>query len=359
MTLIKVELPDTQYDVLVAGRALDNAGVILRNLSRSRKVIVVSDQTVAPLYAQRLSTSLRASDFEPILAQMHGGEQHKTLSTLQSLFDQILPARPERSTPVIGLGGGIVTDVAGFLAASLLRGVPYIPMPTTLLAMVDASVGGKTGVNHASGKNLIGAFHQPQAVVIDPNVLATLPPREFRAGLAECIKHEIIRDAEGFDRLERELDNVLTLDPDALARLVVHNVEIKVSVVKEDPFERNVRAHLNFGHTFGHAIEKATDYALLHGECVALGMIAATRVAEALGMIVASDTRRIEALIRRAGLPVSGLTVATEDIVDAMRSDKKVRSGKLRLILPDRIGHVVIRDDVEPSLITAAIDSLR
>jgi 3-dehydroquinate synthase len=359
MSVIAVKLPDTEYGVFVRRRAIDDVGSILSEHSSPRKIIIVTDANVAPVYATRMARALETSGFEPTLAIMQGGEQHKTLATLQLLYDQVLPTRPERSTPVIGLGGGIVTDVAGFLAASLLRGVPYIPMPTTLLAMVDASVGGKTGVNHAAGKNLIGAFHQPRAVVIDPSVLTTLPPREFRAGLAECIKHEIIRDGRGFDRLERELDAVLALDPDALDRLIVHNVSIKASVVQEDPFEHNVRAHLNFGHTFGHAIEKATDYSFLHGECVALGMVAATRAAGALKMISSAEAKRIEDLIGRAGLPTSGVTISTDSILDAMRSDKKVRSGKLRLILPDRIGGVVIRDDVDLSVITQAIESIR
>jgi 3-dehydroquinate synthase len=225
--------------------------------------------------------------------------------------------------------------------------------------MADASVGGKTGVNHAVGKNLIGAFHQPVTVLIDTEVLRTLPPRELRSGLAECIKHDIIRDVEGFARLERDIDRALTLDVDYLTDLIAHNVAIKARVVEADPFERGERAHLNFGHTFGHAIETVMEYRYTHGECVALGMAAATFAAVKLGMFAEADRKRVLGVIEMAGLPTKAADLPVDRVIDGMSFDKKVRSGKVRFVLPDRIGHVVIRDDVPADVVRTAVESLR
>jgi 3-dehydroquinate synthase len=260
---------------------------------------------------------------------------------------------------VIALGGGVIGDMAGFLAATILRGVPVVQVPTTLLAMVDASVGGKTGVNATAGKNLIGAFHQPIAVLIDPNVLKTLPARELRGGLAECIKHEIIRDADGFASLEHNIQRAMNLDIEFLSALIAHNVAIKAKVVQADPFERGERAHLNFGHTFGHAIETVSRYEYSHGESVALGMTAAARLAQSLCMIDAAAESRIVNLIEAAGLPTSGLKLDVDAVVNAMAFDKKVEGGKLRLILPTKIGAATIRDDVPTLDVRAAVESLR
>jgi 3-dehydroquinate synthase len=265
----------------------------------------------------------------------------------------------ERSTPVHALGGGVVGDMTGFVAATVLRGVPFVQIPTSLLAMVDASVGGKTGVNHAVGKNLIGAFHQPISVLIDTSTLSTLPGRELRGGLAECIKHDIIRDADGFTTLERNIARALGLDVDYLTDLVAHNVAIKARVVEADPFERGERAHLNFGHTFGHAIETISHYSYSHGECVALGMAAATHAAVKLGMLDQASRDRVLKVIRQANLPTTGLTLPTADVINAMGFDKKVAAGRIRFILPDRIGHVLIKDDVPPEIVRDAVESLR
>ena len=260
-----------------------------------------------------MCTSLRnrcgRAAFTVITAHIPTGEDHKTFTSIAAIYDQLLPARLDRQTPIIALGGGVIGDMTGFAAATILRGVPFIQVPTTLLAMVDASVGGKTGINHAVGKNLIGAFYQPIAVLIDPEVLKTLPPRELRNGLAECIKHEIIRDADGFAMLEQSIDRALKLDIEYLTQLVAHNVSIKAAVVAADPFEKAERAHLNFGHTFGHAFENVSHYAIAHGEGVALGMVAASRLARKLGMLDDASVTRIEKLIeprrftdaRRAG----------------------------------------------------------
>src|SRR5258706_9234938 len=323
-SVVPVEIPGSQrYEITVARGLLGRAGDLLRALSKSSKAAIVTDSHLATTHLPELRDSLAKGGFEPIVATLPTGEDHKTLSDLLPIYDGLLNARIERTTPVLALGGGVVGDMAGFVAATVLRGVPLVQIPTSLLAMVDASVGGKTGVNHAVGKNLIGAFHQPVAVLIDPQVLKTLPERELRGGLAECIKHDIIRDAEGFVRMEHEIQKALDLDIDYLAGLIAHNVAIKARVVEADPFERGERAHLNFGHTFGHAIETISHYSYSHGESVALGMVAAARLAVDLGMLDESSARRIVAVIRKARLPVGGLTLATRDVIDAMIFDKK------------------------------------
>ena len=289
---------------------------------------------------------------------LRAGESHKTLASIERIYDTLLAARVERDTPILSLGGGVIGDMAGFAAATILRGVPFVQIPTTLLAMVDASVGGKTGVDHAAGKNLIGAFWQPRAVLIDPAVLDTLPDRELRNGLAECVKHEVIRDAEGFSRLEESVDSILSRDPAALAELIAHNVRIKAAVVAADPHERGERAHLNFGHTLGHAVERVSDFSYGHGESVSLGMVAAARLAVSLGLFAEADAGRIERLLARIGLPTGGMRLDVDEILASTAGDKKVQAGKVRFVLPDRIGHVIIRADVPPDKVRAAVRSL-
>ncbi|HSI34841.1 MAG TPA: 3-dehydroquinate synthase [Tepidisphaeraceae bacterium] len=357
---VTVAIPGSPaYPIHVAPGLFARAGDLLRGLSKSRKAAVITDASVGPLHLPSLRASLEKAGFEVVAATLKPGEDHKTLADLLPVFDILLAARIERSTPVLALGGGLVGDMAGFVAATVLRGVPFVQVPTTLLAMVDASVGGKTGVNHPVGKNLIGAFHQPVAVLIDPAVLATLPPRELRSGLAECIKHDVIRDAEGFARLEQHITRAADIDLGYLTELIAHNVAIKARVVESDPFEHGDRAHLNLGHTFGHAIETLSNYEYAHGECVALGTVAAADAAVRLGMLDEPSRRRIVALIDKAGLPTRGLTLDPAKVVDALIFDKKVRAGKVRFVLPDRIGHVVIRDDVPPDVVRAAVESLR
>jgi len=352
-------LADHAYDVVVAPGVLHEAGERLRGLSTSRRIAVVTDSAVEPLHLPTLVTSLERAGFEPVVATLPAGEDHKSLASLLPVYETLLAAKIERSTPVVALGGGVVGDMTGFVAATLLRGVPFVQIPTTLLAMVDASVGGKTGVNAAAGKNLIGAFHQPMLVLADPDVLKTLPKRDLVGGLAECIKHDVIRDAEHFEFLEHEIDRARDVDADWYADLVAHNVGIKAKVVMADPFERGERAHLNFGHTFGHAIEKISEYSISHGECVALGMVAASYTATRVGLLDDVSFRRIVDLIRRAGLPTSGLKFDVDSVVGAMSFDKKVAGGKIRFVLPDRIGHVVMRDDVPNAVVREAVERLR
>jgi 3-dehydroquinate synthase len=358
--VVTVRLANESYDIVVHPGLLARVGERLAGLTTTPRAMLVSDANVTPHHGPALRDACAKAgisiDAECVIP---AGEDHKSIEQIARAYDAFLRAKIERSTPVLALGGGMIGDMAGFIAATTLRGVPFVQVPTTLLAMVDASVGGKTGVNHAVGKNLIGAFHQPIAVFIDPEVLRTLPPRELRGGLAECIKHDVIRDAAGFERLEREIGWALSLDMDYLTELVAHNVAIKARVVEADPFEHGERAHLNFGHTFGHAIETASRYEYSHGESVALGMVAASTLARDMGLLDDASRQRIVGVIRKAGLPFSGLTLATKDVVETMYFDKKVKGGKLRFVLPDRIGHVVIRDDAPTELVTKAVESLR
>lgn len=356
---IPVNVPGANYSVTIQPGLLSNAGSLVSRLTRSGKVGIVTDTHVAPLHLPVLQKSLEMAGFQVVLATLPAGEENKTLAGISRIYDTFLAAGFERSTPLLSLGGGVVGDMTGFAAATILRGVPFVQIPTTLLSMVDASVGGKTGVDHAVGKNLIGAFHQPLAVLIDPAVLATLPPRELRGGLAECIKHDIIRDADGFANLESNIHRAIDLDIAYLSQLVAHNVAIKARVVEADPFEKGERAHLNFGHTFGHAIESVSQYNYSHGESVALGMAAAAHLAVQLGLLDDESRRRIIQLITRASLPAAGLALDVGAVVDAMAFDKKVKSGRIRFVLPDRIGHVIIRDDVPLDLVRQAVEALR
>jgi 3-dehydroquinate synthase len=359
MPTVQVNLAPAPYAVTVEPGLLARAGELLASVTQSKRAAVLTDSNVASLHAETLLASLRRAGVDPVLAVIPAGEQHKSLQTLLPVYDQFLGAKVERSTPVLALGGGVLGDMAGLVAATLLRGVPFVQIPTTLLAMVDASVGGKVGVDTPHGKNLIGAFHQPVAVLADPSLLSTLPRVEIQGGLAECIKHDIIRDAAGFAELERNIPRALAGDLAYLTELVAHNVAIKARVVELDPFERAERAHLNLGHTFGHAIESISNYAIPHGQAVSLGTAAASYAANKLDLLSDSDRARIVAVLNKAGLPTAGLTLDTQAVVDAMAFDKKVKSGKIRFVLPKGIGAAVIRDDVPLNLVRAAVESLR
>lgn len=356
--LINVNLAPRPYDVLVEPGILARLGDVARQRSSAAKVCVVTDSNVAPHYLARAVAALRPQ-FQVLTCTLPAGEDHKTLSAIGQIYDAFLPAGIDRNTPLLALGGGVIGDMTGFAAATILRGVPFLQVPTTLLSMVDASVGGKTGIDHPYGKNLIGAFHQPVGVVVDPEVLITLPRRELIGGLAECIKHDIIRDAQHFAALPGLIAQCLKCDLPALAQLVAHNVAIKARVVEADPFEKGERAHLNFGHTFGHAIEKVSQYQYSHGEAVALGMIAASRLSARLGLLQPGELRQIEHVISLAGLPRGGLDLDVDACTAAMAYDKKVFGSKIRFVLPAGIGKAVIRDDVPADQVRDAMMSLR
>jgi 3-dehydroquinate synthase len=355
MPVVSVRVQPREYDVRIEPGLIDRAGEFLRSLNvRSDKLCVVTDSNVAAAHADRFRTSAKAAGFECVTHVVPAGEAHKTLADAGQIFDTFLAAGVERQTPVVAVGGGVIGDMAGFVAATMLRGVPFVQVPTTLLAMVDASVGGKTAVDHVSGKNLIGAFYQPIGVLIDPSSLRTLPPAELRNGLAECIKHDVIRDAAHFAELERSIERALSLDEPYLSSLVAHNVAIKARIVEADPLERGERAHLNFGHTFGHAVELVSEFTVAHGEAVAVGMIAACRMAVMLGMSDDGDAARVSRLIERAGLPTRVSRLSIDSLVEALSRDKKKVAGKVRFVLPTAIGSVVVRDDVPEQVVRDA-----
>jgi len=337
---LTVDLGERSYPILVGTGMLAGIGAELAARFTARQVYLVTNPTVGGLYAGAVIESLQGQGFAVTRVEIPDGEEHKHLGTLASIYDQVLATRPERTWPIIALGGGVVGDVAGFAAATVLRGVPFIQIPTTLLAQVDSSVGGKTGVNHARGKNLIGAFYQPNLVVIDLDTLASLPRRELLAGLAEVIKTAVIFDADLFAQLERQLDALLELDATVLRAVVARCCQIKASVVAEDERESGLRAVLNFGHTLGHAVENLTGYTdLLHGEAVAIGMAFAARVSARLGVCDVAAAEQVVALLERAGLPVAipdGLTSAA--LADAVAGDKKVSAGRVKFVLMCEIG---------------------
>jgi len=360
MARVSVPLPHQPYDVLIEPGALDRLGPITRQLAPHERCALIGDRAVFELYGQRAVESLQAADYHVTDAVFEPGEKHKTLDTVRQMYDLMLDAQLERRSPVIALGGGISGDTVGFVAATYLRGVPFVQCPTSLLAMVDASVGGKVGVNVPQGKNLIGAFYQPIVVVMDPFVLSTLPPRELRCGLAECVKHGVIRDGELFKFIREKLGKIQALDPDTLVDLLGRNVAIKAAVVLEDEKESGVRAHLNFGHTFAHAIEAVSGYGNIeHGEAVSLGMVAATKLAVDQSMCAPGLLDELTDLLTAIGLPTAADLPDTDTLLDAMRLDKKVKDNRLRLILPTKMGEVVIRSDIEDIAVAAAWDAIR
>ena len=329
---LNVELGARSYPIVI-GRELLGGRFDLGEYVRGADCLVVTNETVGPLYLDKLLTNLPGRDAASIA--LPDGEAHKTLATMQSILDRLVASGANRDTTVIALGGGVVGDIAGFAAACYMRGVDFIQVPTTLLAQVDSSVGGKTGVNHEQGKNLIGAFHQPRIVLIDTDTLATLPDRELRAGLAEVIKYGAICDAAFFDWLEDNMESLLTRDADALAYAIRRSCELKAEVVAEDEREAGRRAILNFGHTFGHAIERCQGYGdWLHGEAVAAGMVMAAR----LSGLESADVGRLRSLVAAAGLPVEPPAIAHGDWMAAMGMDKKVQGKRLRFVLLDSIG---------------------
>ena len=303
--------------------------------------MIVTNTTVARLYLPKLHAALGDRNVSDCI--LPDGEQHKTLQTAGWVFDALIAKKLNRDALILALGGGVVGDVAGFAAACYQRGIGYVQIPTTLLAQVDSSVGGKTGVNHSGGKNLIGAFHQPRAVLSDTDTLSTLPERELSAGLAEVIKYGCIWDPPLFDWLEANMDKLRARDVDALTHAISRSCEIKAAVVAKDEREEGLRAILNFGHTFGHAIEAATAYeAFLHGEAVGLGMIMAADLSHRLGFVDAPAVERVRALVRRAGLPAEAPKIGAARALELMRMDKKVLSGRVRLVLLEQLGRAAV-----------------
>jgi 3-dehydroquinate synthase len=346
MQTLRVDLGERAYPIHIGEHLLSSAGLILPQLDLPR-VAIVTDTTVASLYLQKLVDGLQAGGVEAVTIVLGGGERSKDWTTLNRIYDALLGHRCDRKTTLIALGGGVVGDIAGFAAATYMRGIPFIQAPTTLLAQVDSSIGGKTGINHPLGKNMIGAFYQPRMVLADTSVLESLPRRELCAGMAEVIKHGLIRDGEFFAWLERNMEQLLACDQEALAHAVRRCCEIKAAVVAEDERETGVRALLNFGHTFGHAIESGLGYGnWLHGEAVAAGMVMAAELSRRMGLIPRADVDRITALLGRTGLPVAPPDIAPGRLLELMGVDKKAEGGKLRFVLLEAIGAASVRVDI-------------
>ncbi len=355
---VAVPLDERSYEIEIAVGGLERVGELARRAfgAKPRRVAIVSNRLVCGLYGKGVEKSLRQAGFEPLTHLMGDGERAKSLRTAERLWSFLIENRFERSEGLIALGGGVVGDLAGFAAASYLRGVPYLQIPTTLLAQIDSSVGGKTAVNHPLGKNLIGAFHQPCAVVIDPLVLRTLPPREFRAGLYEALKYGVIRDRTLAEFINAEMGRIHSLAPEALAPMIARCCQIKADVVSADEREGGMRRILNYGHTIGHALESVTGYRRLrHGEAVGYGMKGATTIAAKLEMIDPAEATMIHDLVDSIGRrpPIDDLPIP--GIIAAMSHDKKVSQGKVPFILPTRLGEVEIRDDVPAAIVRAAV----
>lgn len=348
---ITVELGDRSYPIVI-GRGQLASGYDLATHVAGTDCLVVSNETVAPLYLEEVESCLKGRVVESI--NLPDGEAFKTVDSLVIVLDKLAAMGANRDTTVIALGGGVVGDIAGFAAASYMRGVAFIQVPTTLLAQVDSSVGGKTGVNHPQGKNLIGAFHQPKVVLIDTDTLNTLPERELKAGLAEVIKHGAIADAEFFTWLEDNMVALLARDADALAHAVQRSCEIKAAVVADDEREAGRRAILNFGHTFGHAIERSQGYGdWLHGEAVAAGMV----MAGDFGGMQAGELERLRNLVAAAGLPTSPPAPVGQALRDAMNMDKKVRQKQLRFVLLDGLGKAFVTSDYDEAGLARVLEA--
>ena len=347
MRTLTVGLGDRTYPIYIGEGLLTRADLFLPHLPQ-RKVSVVTNTTVAALYLERLSAALCVAGVEIIPVVLPDGEQYKNWQTLNAIFDTLLSNRCERKSAIIALGGGVVGDLAGFAAASYQRGVPFIQVPTTLLAQVDSSVGGKTAINHPLGKNMIGAFYQPGMVLADTGLLVTLPVREFSAGLAEVIKYGLIMDLPFLGWLEANMDNLNKREPSVLAYAVTRSCENKAVVVAADERESGERALLNLGHTFGHAIEAGLGFGVwLHGEAVAAGTILAARLSERMGLLSADDVERIARLFERAGLPIEAPSLGQERYLELMGHDKKVENGKLRLVLLQSLGKAFMTSDFD------------
>lgn len=356
-TTLTVDLGDRSYPIHIGPGLLRQGELVARHLPQP-KAVIVTNTTVAPLYLQTLQTALAAQQVAVNSVVLPDGEAHKNWQTLNQVFDALLSRHAERKTTLIALGGGVIGDLAGFAAAVFQRGAPFIQIPTTLLAQVDSSVGGKTAINHPLGKNMIGAFYQPRVVIADTDTLQTLPERELAAGLAEVVKYGLISDAVFFDWLEANMDRLLARDAAALTHAIEVSCRNKASVVVADEREEGVRALLNFGHTFGHAIESGLGYGKwLHGEAVAAGMVIAARVSQRMGLIDETSVARTVRLLQRAGLPVLGPRLGVERYLELMGHDKKVEGGKIRFVLLRAIGEAFISAAVPHEALGIVLES--
>jgi len=354
MQSVTVDLGSRSYPIYI-GKGLLNDTALVEPFLRNGRILIVTNEAIAPLYLERVRQLVGQSE----VIVLPDGEQYKSLQTVSLIYDKLLTEKYDRNTTLVALGGGVVGDITGFAAATFLRGVNFIQVPTTLLAQVDSSVGGKTGVNHPLGKNMIGAFHQPQCVIADTDVLQTLPERELKAGLAEVIKYALINKADFLDWLEQHRESVLLRDRDLLAEAIKVSCEQKAEIVGKDELEGGIRAWLNLGHTFGHAIETATGYGTwLHGEAVATGMVMAADLSMRLGWISSGDASRIKNILQNYGMPVAPpADIEEQQYLDIMLSDKKARAGKIHFILLRGIGRAEITSAVAPELLSQTLNA--
>jgi 3-dehydroquinate synthase len=355
MQTATVALGERSYEIHIGQGLLDKAGELLGQLPVTKKALVVTQPAIAAAYGDQVLSSLRRHGFTAEAFEVLDAEEAKSLGWLEKIYDHLVELRLDRRSPVIALGGGVVGDLAGFAAATYLRGVPLVQVPTTLLGQVDSSIGGKTAVNHPRGKNLIGAFYQPRLVLIDVETLSTLPARDLRSGLAEVVKYGVIAKPDLFELLEARVADVLAGDADLLTRVIRDCCQIKADVVSVDEHEAGPRLLLNFGHTFGHAIEAAGGFSTYtHGEAVAIGMMWATELSLRLGLCMPELRQRLQELLQAFGLPTA-LSNPTQGLRDALLLDKKVIGGRQRFILVEALGNVSIRDDVPPVLVEEVI----
>ena len=368
-TTIRVNIPQDAYDIRIAPGGLDYLGPWLAVedtplVQPGQKVLVVSNPVVFDLYGKRAIASLTQAGYDVSHCILPAGEQYKTMASIAKIHDAAYENRLERSSAMVALGGGVIGDMTGFAASAWLRGISVVQVPTSLLAMVDASMGGKTGVNHPKGKNLIGAFHQPRLVLIDPQVLETLPLREFRAGVSEVIKYGVIWDQPLFEKLEaaERLDDYVKVSDELLETMLTHSCQAKADVVSQDVKEAGIRAILNYGHTVGHAVESLTGYSKInHGEAVAIGMVAAAKIAEEIeeSSWDKASTQRQQVLLEKTQLPTrlpAGINI--EEVIVALKSDKKVKEGKVRFVLPNKVGEAFVTDQVSDSCAQQILENM-
>jgi len=351
MKKVKVDLQKNSYEIHIGNGLMPQVGPWLKELGYSGRAVIITDTTVKALYADVLSRGLTDAGFNVSVLEIPPGEEQKTLEAAGGLYEKLTGAYAERMTPVIALGGGVVGDLAGFVAATYMRGVPLVQVPTTLLAQVDSSIGGKTAVDHGRLKNMIGAFYQPRIVVADVDTLKTLPEEEFASGMAEVIKHAAILSKDLFDYIEKNIEKARSLDTAVLEEIVSRNAQLKAKVVAKDEKESDLRAVLNFGHTVGHAVEAVSGFGLKHGQAVAIGMVAEAMISNRVGKLKEADVIRLKQVINKAGLPINVPALDINEVMTAMRHDKKVTGNKIRFVLLNAIGDAYITDDVSPSLV--------
>ena len=351
MRKVKVAFSGKSYQVYIGAGLLAQTGRWLSESGFSGRLVIITDSTVNKLYGDVLNQGLAEDGFSANTLLVPEGEEQKSLETAGRLYHELTNCYAERTTPILALGGGVIGDLAGFVAATYLRGVPLVQIPTTLLAQVDSSIGGKVAVDHGHLKNMIGAFYQPRLVIADTSTLRTLPAEELANGLAEVIKSAAIQDEKFFAFLEENMDKIKLLDEGTLEEVVFQSVKIKAEVVEKDEMDLGLRNILNYGHTIGHALESVSDFNIGHGQAVAIGMLAAAKISNQMGILAENEIVRLKKVIEQAGLPTELPNLKTEEIIKAMKHDKKIRQDKVRFVLLESIGKVFITDEVSPSLV--------